>query len=279
MIDIGAAMDTGFTVLLIMVCAGCVIALGIFIWHMLQYKHKFRIKKITGTKTIVVDDKAKEFKDRDGITWWKLMKQKHIIAVPPADCLDVTERGRHSVEAYYSDESGYQYEKSASGKDLEDIPSKGVLWVVPEITKKWFIFKKCISTKINADMKKARFVFIEDRHPSTKGTDVLQTKQKVIMVNQLIKAKARKGFNWREHVPLIVGATALVMIVAVVFMFFDNVVEPIEPLVNQLTATQKSQEETTRMMQEMIQKKQIIPAGMVAAMGPQQLNMSIAPPG
>lgn len=278
-IDIAGIMDAGFTALLALITLGCVVGLGVFIWHLTRYKHKFRIKRITGTKTIVVDDKAKEFKDKDGITWWKLLKHKHVIAVPPADCLDVTNKGRHSVEAYYSDESGYQFEKSASGDDLKEIKDIGLAFKIPFVNKRITLFGWRVREKTVQDNKRGKYVFIEDKHPSTKGTDVLQTKQKVIMVSQLVKAKARKGFSWREHIPLIVGATALVMIVAVVFMFFDNVVEPLEPMINKFDSVAKSQADTTRMLQEMIQKKQIIPAGMAAALPPVQGNLSAQPPG
>lgn len=300
MVNIGAIMDTGFTVLLIIITAGCLIALGIFIWSITRYKHKFRVKKITGTKTIVIDDKAKEFRDRDGILWWKLLKLKHIIAVPPADCLDVTDRGRHSVEAYYSDESGYQYEKSATftkegqkkreahhtkegvfslfddGKE-ETIKNLGLAFIIPWLEKKLILFNYTVYRKKCYDPKKGKYIFIEDKKPSTSGTDVLQTKQKVIMVNQLVKAKARKGFSWREHIPLIVGVSALVMMVAIGFIFFDNIVEPIKPIVEGFNNAANAQLETTRMLQEMIQKKQIIPAGMAAAAGPQQLNLTLPP--
>lgn len=256
MVDWFGFMDLGYITVLIITVLGCALGLGVFIWHLTRYKHKFRIKKITGTKTIVIDDKAKEFRDSDGVTWWKLLKHKHVIAVPPADCLDVTERGRHSVEAYYSDESGYQYEKSAEPEKIHLVKNVGLGFTVPIIGKRLVLFNWTVKQSKTADPKKGKYVYIEDKKPSITGTNVLQTKQKVIMVNQLIKAKARKGFNWREHIPLIVGATALVMIIAVIFIFFGNVIEPIDGLVSKLDAYESKRVESERLMRETVSNTQ-----------------------
>lgn len=270
----GSAFDIGGWFVLAITAIGAVTGLGFYIWHLTRFKNKFRIKKLTGTKTIVIDDKAKEYTDKSGVTWWRLLKMKHVIQVPPADCLDVTTKGNHSVEAYYSDESGYQFEKSAAKGNIAEIKNKGLGFTVPVLKKRFVLFGVQIAEKIIRDEKRGKYVFIKDKEPDILGTDVLRTKQKVIMVDQLEKAKTRKGFNWREHVPLIVGATTLVLILAIVFIFFENIVEPIEPLVKELAATQKSQRDTTTMLQEMIQKKQIIPAGMAAANPPTQINSS-----
>lgn len=269
-------IDTTTLVILIITALGAVIGLGIYIWSITRYKHKFRIKLITGTKTIIIDDKAKQFTDKDGITWWKLLKRKHIIAVPPADTLDVTERGRHSVEAYYSDEGGYQFEQSAIEKDLKLVKNSGIGFVVPFLNKQFTLFN--FDVWKSEKLLPGKYCFIKDKTPYTTGTNVLTTKQKVIMVNQIEKAKARKGFNWKEHIPLIVGATALVLMIAVVFIFFDNIVAPITPLMEKLDNTAKAQAETARLMNELILQKQIIPAGMIVNNLPRQDNTTLPVP-
>lgn len=274
----GSAFDISGWFILVITTIGAVVGLSAYIYHLLSFKHKFRIKKLTGTKTVVIDDKAKEFTDKSGVTWWRLLRMKHTIQVPPADCLDVTTKGKHSVEAYYSDESGYQFEQSAALGEIQTIKDKGLAFVVPLIKKKFTIFNIKVAGKKVRDDKRGKYVYVKDKDPDIVGTDVLKTKQKVIMVDQLEKAKTRKGFNWREHIPLIVGASAMIIMVAIIFIFFGNIVEPIKPLVQQLDSTAQAQKETTQMLQEMIQKKQIIPAGMVTGGPPIQTNGTGVPP-
>lgn len=93
-----------YVVLLIMV--------GLIIWVLVdraKYKHKFRIKIVTGGKPIEFDDKAKTVKTREGIIYWKLLKRKDKVPVPPADAIHVTNKGKMSVTAYYTEQGQYVY--------------------------------------------------------------------------------------------------------------------------------------------------------------------------
>jgi len=236
--------------LVIMVILGCVVGLGVFLFRISRFKHKFRVKLVTGTKTIIVDDKAKLFNDKDGVTWMKLMKRKHIIQVPPADCMDVTERGNFSVEAYYSDEGWYQFEKSASQdpKLADKMQKCGEEWkqdqkrVLLKIFK-WTVWKRIVTSP-------ARYVFIKDQPPDVEGTDVLTTKQKIIMVNQIEKAKARKGFNWRDHVPMMIGVGAIILLITVIMVFWGEFAAPMNDAIKEFAGIQKSQQETAKMQKE-----------------------------
>lgn len=84
-----------------------VIIITIFI--LLQYKHHFRVRELTGGKTRIIDDKAKEVKDKTGVLKWRLFKRKHNVPVPPADAIHLTKKGKYSVEAYYTQTGEYKY--------------------------------------------------------------------------------------------------------------------------------------------------------------------------
>lgn len=253
------AADTTFIVLLWVVAACAVAGLIILVWYLKSFKHKFRIKEITGTKNIIFDDKAKEFTDSEGVTWWKLLKRKHIIQVPPSDSIDVTITGKKSVEAYYSDDKGYQFENAGTLIKESQIKDCG-LQFKQVINKTVFkIFNKTVLTA--SRLAKGKYVYIEDQEPHTSGTDVLTTKQKVILVSQIKKAQLRKKGKWTEHLPLIIGATFLVIMLIVFFTFWEDITKPMTEVSKGNAATTQEIKEVTLILQEMIQEKQIVPQG------------------
>ena len=60
------------------------------------------------------------------------------------------------------------------------------------------------------------------------GFQPFTTKQRQMMVNQLHKKETRKTQNWKENIPLIVGVTGMVVIIAVVLIFWGDAIEPIQ---------------------------------------------------
>lgn len=86
------------------------ITIIILIYVIRQYKHKFRVRELTGGKTRIIDDKAREIKD-EGVLKWKLLSRRHIIPVPPSDVIHITKNGSLSVEAYFTQTGEYKYVK------------------------------------------------------------------------------------------------------------------------------------------------------------------------
>jgi NADH:ubiquinone oxidoreductase subunit 6 (subunit J) len=69
------------------------------------------------------------------------------------------------------------------------------------------------------------YVYIQDKGRHT-GFEPLTTKQRSMLVSQIITAEQRKKKNWTEHLPLIVSMTALVVIIAVILLFWGEAVKP-----------------------------------------------------
>jgi len=80
-----------------------------FLFAILPYKHFVRVRILTGDKTLIFDDKAKEVKQKDGVLKWKLKKRRDTIPIPPAAAINLTKLGKYSVEAYYTSEKEYKY--------------------------------------------------------------------------------------------------------------------------------------------------------------------------
>jgi hypothetical protein len=99
-------MGTGIMYLLLLVLVGLIIYM---ILDRMKFKHKFRVRVLTGGKILEVDDKAKTVKTREGIIFWKLLKRKDKVPVPPAESISVTGKGKMSVTAYYTEHGQYVY--------------------------------------------------------------------------------------------------------------------------------------------------------------------------
>ena len=60
----------------------------------LRYNIKVRVREIIGGKTRIIDDRAREIKDNEGVMKWKLLKRKHSLPVPPSNAIHLTHRGK-----------------------------------------------------------------------------------------------------------------------------------------------------------------------------------------
>lgn len=74
---------------------------GIIFMFLIMSKYNKRVvirKKING-KNKIFYDKARLLK-KDGVLWWKLLKAKDVIEVPPSHAVEVDRKGRDFVELY-----------------------------------------------------------------------------------------------------------------------------------------------------------------------------------
>ena len=83
-----------------------------FAWNSMQYRIKFRIRKITGTHNIIIDDRARIVrlgKTGKSVVKWRLKKMKENIPVPPDGAISIDNRGKMVVEAYSTTQGQYEY--------------------------------------------------------------------------------------------------------------------------------------------------------------------------
>jgi uncharacterized membrane protein len=74
-----------------------------------KYKHKFRIRELTGGKTRIIDDRAREIIRGGDPLKWRLLKSRINVPVPPAEAIHLTKNGKYSVEAYRTPEGEVKY--------------------------------------------------------------------------------------------------------------------------------------------------------------------------
>ena len=108
-IDVGGIASGAGGLMLTLLILGIIGALIAIVMMTMKYKHKFRVRLLTGGRIVEVDDKAKTVKTKEGIITWKLLKRKDRVPVPPSSAISVTNKGILSVTAYYTENGEYVY--------------------------------------------------------------------------------------------------------------------------------------------------------------------------
>jgi hypothetical protein len=215
-----------------------IIVVVIIILERGKYKHTFIRKILTGGPPVVVIDYAKEYKDKKtGNIFWKLRDAKHVIGRPPNTVLHSTVKGTYCVEAYYLGDINYHYlanveeevkkdlfgaycdykmdfDKSLLSKFkqfLADIKLKNILNLTVFNPEPIYVYNKSLEQTIN------------DKY-------LITTNQRLIAYEEIRKAAEQRGGTWAQWLPVVAGLGALVILVAVVFIFGNDLIKPMVEL-------------------------------------------------
>lgn len=230
-----------FSGLYIVIFGAIALGLTLFILHISQYKHKFRIKEVINGRKIIKDDRAREFRDKHDKSWyWKLMKAKEKIPIPPPEAIEVDRKGRKCVEAYKLSTGEFVY-----SKDIVQFkePPEEILNIEDPNKRK---------VKLEEWKKKYRDQKIVD------SSQLLSTNQRLILINQIRKSEARRKKKITEVLPTIAAIAALTILVVAMMIFYEDMGKPLLAMGDKITQWNDQQTEQLRIMQEMQQNIQSI---------------------
>jgi len=82
------------------------------------------------------------------------------------------------------------------------------------------------------------YTYIKDTRTGKQvgGFEPLTTKQRAMMVSELIKIESRKGHKWTENLPLIIGGSILIILLVVMLIFWGEALTPMMELGDKLNA-------------------------------------------
>jgi hypothetical protein len=90
---------SSFTDGIIWIFAGLAIAAAIWsVWWFLSFKHKVRIRQQTNSGYVIIDTKARQFKNKDGVLKWRFLKYGQVVGEPPEGFVELTAKGKFSAE-------------------------------------------------------------------------------------------------------------------------------------------------------------------------------------
>jgi len=187
----------------------CGIVLTWIIVTILRFKHKIRIRIITGSKKFIKDDKFRIVHNKDGNRYLMLMKRRHKLPLPPPESIDLIGSmfgTKMCVEVYYTEEGEYKYIKD--DKEVKEV--------------------KGLFSKFGAKPAKATgtYAYISDQNTHIKSFAPLDTDQRLLLIDGIAKANARKGISWMQYTPLIASGMVLVIIFVLALAFWEDITAP-----------------------------------------------------
>lgn len=229
-----------YNTVLILIGLGAIVFIFLMIKKMGEFKHKFRVKEVVNGRKIIIDDRAKDHIDDKGVKYWKLMRLKDIIDVPPPEAIDITDKGVKCVEAYKTETGEYQY--------LTDIGK------IAEVPKNIAEIKDTKKRNEKIEEWKKRNNVVEAYQPLT-------TKQRLILINQIKKAHERRTKRWQDVLPQIVSVGALVVIILALMIFWGELAQPVLTMKNKQVQHDKLIKEQMEIMRDIKNDVQRIEGG------------------
>lgn len=229
--------------ILIILALGFIIALLYLLRQRSLYKHYFFRELLTSSKPIGILDRAREVKEKDGTVFWKLLKSKDLINMPPNNALIPLTNGSFFVRAYDLGNMNYKYSK-------EDLDADALLKVKELETKIYREGKNQYFERVRRhliDIKTKTFLNYIIDTPIAKPTpvyifptethtidfvkdmsrDVIKADERQNAYNQIKKAFEERLNSWeRWGIPIVV-VVALVIMISVMFIFGAELVRPI----------------------------------------------------
>lgn len=85
--------------------------IAIFVLRIVMYKYEVEVVHLTGGKKVVVRDKAKKTKDKQGVEKLQLKKTRERIAMPPDEVCETNQRGKIHCSVYRTQNGQYIWRK------------------------------------------------------------------------------------------------------------------------------------------------------------------------
>lgn len=220
--------------ILYIICSLIIVGgIGLFVWFIRQFKHKFRIRETVNNRKIIFDDKARIVKDRDSIEWWQLLKRREKLPVPPTNAIEIDSRGVKSVEAYRTETGDYVY-------CIDDIQDMDGIIEVPILDKEG---KQIEITDKQGRKKIAKQKSINKFKP-------FPTEQRLVLLHQYRKANSRRKKQLSDYLPTIIAIGALVVIVVALFIFYGDMAKPVLQMGDKQVEIAKMQKDMMEAMRD-----------------------------
>lgn len=199
------------------------VLVSIIIYLSMKTKWIVEIRHVCGNRRIVEIHKGMEV-TKDGVTFIKIIKTKTELPYPPEDAIDITPKGKKFVVAYNLGGDNYQFCKDT--------------------------FKR--------GEHKDKVIYAKDTATVDKSFQPITTNQRLVLIEQIKKAHARrKNSLWDVALP-IAGLGSCVMVLVALFVFWGDLAKPVLEAGEQNAAIAEKHVEITHLLQEIIQKKQVI---------------------
>ena len=198
----------------------------VWILNKIMFKHKVRVIEL-GKENLELDFHARDY-NKEGVLYWQLDKERSKelknMPIPPAGSINIAKRGKKSVTCFRTPTGEYIF-LGRDNVNLNNIPNlnKGIpkeILELKDMEKKTRLVKRYQEIQLQKWRLNNKGILLEGTHqPFT-------SKQRMVIVNNFEKAKTRKGFSLKEHIPMMVSMGALVMIFIALMIFWGDIAKP-----------------------------------------------------
>lgn len=226
MVDVGLNVDvaglaTGVmgglaTVILWLIALIAISAIIGLLIYLMSFKHRVRIRKIVKGRTIIIEDKAKEVRGKDGEYWWKFLKTKIKVTSPPDEAIDIGKKGKLMTEGYWIKDGRF-------------------IWRT-DILKEEEIIEAADSVK--GDHK------------------LFTSEERALYAKELKDSEAYKKKKISDLLVAAAPYIAIIMIFALFLIFFGEVISPMQELGGHVQASLETQRETMVIVRDILQNRE-----------------------
>ncbi len=137
---------------------GMTAVISVIILFILSFKHHVRIREYGANGVMsIIDDRAKEVKDKDGNLVLKLRKKRVKIPMPPKEAVDINQKGKWVIEVYRLSSGVYQYCNTVQNeKDLKETTKEINAFEPLTDTKKIFYLNQIAKAKKDEGLDKEK---------------------------------------------------------------------------------------------------------------------------
>lgn len=233
-------------------------AVLLWIINILSYNKNVIVREIINNKVVIVEDKGRLVKDKKGVAWWKLKKEKikdrKFMPCPPPSCIDITRRGKEFVEVYRID-SSYIFAKDEARvaeiprEIFDNMPDDVLENCAPEDRDKKI---KTWKDNVLGEWKRKNGV-VEAFRP-------FSTQQRVLTINALIDAEERRGKNLWANLPQLAAIGGVVIIAVCLMIFWSDMAQPVIEAHNIRNAQMTLENEQLQLIKEIKNDIQLVKA-------------------
>ena len=215
----GAATAIADLIIWVVVILG-VIAILVIGFLITSFKQRVRIRKVLRDgRSIIIDDKARVFKDRDKAVWWKTWKTKLKLAEPPVEALEINSKGKTYAEGYLLSDGKFVWRNND------------------------FNYKHLQETS-------AQFV--------QGGYDALTSQERALYAKELRESEAYKKKKIGDLIAVAAPYIAIILIFALFVIFYADMMAPATQMSTELRGAADSIKEAMSMVKDIVQHRETI---------------------
>jgi len=239
-IDVNTIYETALWMLI-------TLGVSIILWFVIyvrQFKHKITIKHLVNSRKYIIQTKARDYKDKDGVEFWQIWDSKKIkgtdiIPKPPTEAIEITPKGKKFAEVYRDEYHNYFY--AIDTNSFKEVPEEyyNLERYDEKLTTDMKTELEGITDTSAKEVKRLGFlaqirnVYIDHWVKTNRAIVPLKpftTNQRIIQVNQHQKKLALRGKSLKDFLFQI--APMLILAIAFIggMMFIGDAIAPVQEI-------------------------------------------------